>query len=63
MTSAFFNNPITHGVVSIILFALPLIIMSGGSWQSLTLGGLLAAAYQALKNKANNLTVAGKVKA
>ena len=62
MTNSFLNNPIVHGIVSVVLFTLPLIIASGGSWQSLTLGGILVAVYTALKNKAQGLTLAGKVK-
>ena len=62
MNNAFWNNPIVHGVITVILFILPVIIAQGGSWQALTLGGILTAAYQALKNNQNGLTVAGSVR-
>jgi len=60
MTTAFWNNPIVHAIVAIVLFALPLVISSGGSWQSLTLGGVLMIIYKALQNKNANLTLGGR---
>jgi hypothetical protein len=62
MNNAFFNNPIVKGIIAVILFALPLIITQGGSWQALTLGGVLTALYKAIQNTQSNLTVAGNVK-
>lgn len=62
MNNAFFNNPIVKGIVGVILFALPLIISQGGSWQALTLGGVLTAIYGALKNTQSNLTIGGSRK-
>jgi len=59
MNNAFFNNPIVKGIISVILFALPLIIAQGGSWQALTLGGILTAIYKALQNKQSGLTLGG----
>lgn len=58
-TNNFFNNPVVHGVVSALLFAIPLVIAAGGSWQNLTLGGILAGLYQILKNKSAGLTAGG----
>ena len=42
----FLKNPIVHGIAMTILFIIPTVIASGGSWQSLTLGGILAAVYR-----------------
>lgn len=53
MNNAFWNNPIVHGILTVVLMVIPTVIAAGGSWQSLTIGGLLVAAYQALKNFLN----------
>ena len=62
MNNAFFNNPIVKGIIAVVLFALPLIISQGGSWQQLTIGGVLVAIYKAIQNTQSNLTIAGSVK-
>lgn len=59
MNNAFWNNPVVHGVVTVILFVLPTVISTGGSWQQVTLGGVLVAIYKILQNKASGLTVGG----
>ncbi len=60
MNNSFFNNPIVHSIVNIILFALPFVISHGGSWQQMTVGGILMAIYKALQNKYQGLTVGGR---
>ncbi len=62
MNNAFFNNPIVHGIITIILFVIPVVISTGGSWQSLTLGGVLAGLYKVLQNKSQGLAGMGGVK-
>jgi len=62
MNNAFFKNPAVKGIITVVLFIIPTVIAAGGSWQTLTLGGLLTAIYQALENTQNGLTVAGSVK-
>lgn len=59
MNNPFFNNPIVHGIIQVVLFVLPIVIAQGGSWQALTIGGVLTAVYQALKNKSSGLTLGG----
>jgi hypothetical protein len=62
MNNAFFKNPIVAGIITVILFVLPSLIAAGGTWQSLTIGGILTALYKALENTQSGLTVAGNVK-
>ena len=60
--STFLKNPIVHGVVTVALFLLPMLISSAGSWKDMTLGGILVAIYKALENYNSGLTVAGHAK-
>lgn len=36
---------IQHAVAAVIAFTVPIALMGGGSWQSLTLGGVLTFVY------------------
>ena len=62
MNNAFFNNPIVKGILAVIAFALPLIISAPGSWQQLTIGGVLMAIYKLIQNTQSGLTISGNVK-
>jgi hypothetical protein len=42
------KNPIVHGVVSVVLFAIPLVLSSNNPALTLTVGGILNAVYHAL---------------
>jgi hypothetical protein len=42
------QKSIVHGVVSAVLFALPLVINLNAPWESLTIGGVLNAIYHYL---------------
>ena len=62
MNNAFWSNPIVHAVITVVLMVLPVVIAQNGSWQQITLGGVLVAVYKALQNKSAGLTLGGASK-
>lgn len=62
MSNSFWNNPIVHVIVNAVLLLGPSIIDHGGSWMTLTLGGLLAMGLKVLQNKSQGLTLGGHAK-
>ena len=40
-----FKQSFLHGIVSVLLFAIPLVLAHAGAWQGLTIGGVLNLIY------------------
>lgn len=42
------KKSVIHGVTSVLLFGLPIILMSNAPWLNLTIGGVLNAMYHSI---------------
>jgi hypothetical protein len=47
------NNKIIHLIVSVICFAIPLVLTIHGTWQDITVGAVLNAIYLYVSQKVN----------
>lgn len=53
------KNPILHGVLQFVVFALPIVISANFGWEQLTIGGILSLVLKAAENRLSGLTVGG----